>query len=174
MARQLAASGEPPALLVLLDPVSGVAPVSKTVKEAMDGDVGGSAVDGRTARSPMAADRATGRAPNRAAFAERVTWFRPLGAAAFFYTSRRMKHRYRPPPYNGRTLLVRTTIWEQYDRIDLRRLLTGDVTVSAAKGTHQTLIEEPQVADVAAILRRALGDAEESFSRDAARRLATR
>jgi acyl carrier protein len=129
MACQLAASGEPPALLVLLDPASGVAPVRRIVEEAMNADFIGSR--GAEANRGVRLWRQIRRVSARrlSALADRVTWWRPLGPATFFYTSRRMKHRYRPSPYNGRTLLFRTEDWERFDFLDLRHLLTGEVAV---------------------------------------------
>lgn len=160
MARQLTADGRQPALLVLVEPVSGARNVAERFRKLMEPTQGPTALARRvlgSMRRNAARQWATATAdvlPLPAAVARRV--MRQADIAN--------KRRYRPQPYAGRVLLVRTPEWRLFDRLDLATFLTGDCRVVPASGDHISLLFEPHVTALARAIRDAV-DAVDDASR---------
>jgi amino acid adenylation domain-containing protein len=68
---------------------------------------------------------------------------------------------YRPAPYPGDVLLIRPRAMpllrsQPQDDLGWRRIVTGRLQVEVVKGSHETMMSEPLVADVARRLRAAI------------------
>ncbi len=161
MARQLRSADESVALLVLLDPASQEPTYRGRVRRVAAGRFG--EPSGRVAVARRLARRAALSVRHRietatAGIVERSP-DRQLGI--FLFLSIRMGRRYRPRPYDGPALVLRTGGWQELDHIDLGGgLLVGEKQLIEIPGDHGTMLREPHVATVAAGLRDALAAAD--------------
>lgn len=82
---------------------------------------------------------------------------RPYGGQCrtFLDVSGRMGRRHRPRPYDGPALLLAVRDRNRSELVDASPLLTGEVQAFEVPGTHDTMVEEPNVTTLA----RLLGDA---------------
>ncbi len=170
MSQQLCAAGETVALLVLLDPATNVSTYRVRVQQIAAGT-----------RRDLTSRGAKARRMVRHA----VLWIAhgvELSTAGllmrspehqlrvFFLLNLRMGRRYRPKPYAGRALVLRTKSWERIDRLDLAgKLITGETQVVDIPANHITMLHEPHGTTLAGVLREALATAQEDASTQGAR-----
>ncbi len=161
MAQKLGAAGEGVALLVLLDPATG----DPRYRGEAQRIVGG------RRRDPQSRAAGVSRLVRNSALwmlhsVELATVGivkRPLDRqlGIFVLLNLRMGRRYRPKPYAGRALALRTRSWDKLDGMDLGgRLLAGEKQLVDIPGDHITAIHEPHGAVLAAVLREALAEAD--------------
>lgn len=151
MARQLAAAGRPPALLVLVEPVSGMRTPAERLRWLSSLPGGRAMLVRRIAGSIRRSAR------RRILTAMVAILPLPSGIAkrVRFQMDISNKRRYQPEPYAGPVVLVRTSEWQKFDRRDLSQFLTGDCRVIPAPGDHVSVLFEPHVTAVADALRSA-------------------
>jgi len=155
MARQLEAAGDEVELITVVDsglPIESLyAPnkalrVQKVLSER--GVLGLSAFVARAIRARLRRlwRRASGRAGDRMdIYHERVE-----------RGCRRAFHRYEPGPTNATILLIRSTHFAEFDAKDYHMRwgkLTPDFRVELVESRHETILEEPAVAEVAKSMR---------------------
>jgi thioesterase domain-containing protein/acyl carrier protein len=170
MAQQLHAAGEEVALLVLLDPASASSGLRGNVER----------VSARARRrSPRQAAVARQMAKHAALWVGHGIETKTAGILVrpprrqfriFVLLSLRMGRRYRPRPYGGTALVLRTGGWRALDRLDLGgSFLTGEKRLVLIPGNHITAIHEPHAEALGALLREALAAADPSTSAATAR-----
>jgi acyl-coenzyme A synthetase/AMP-(fatty) acid ligase/thioesterase domain-containing protein len=155
MARQLEAEGERVALLVLIDPVTRSSRRFARPRQRLK------AVPMFLAR--LAIDR------YRAVTAGIVPRTPSQQTAAFLQLHRQMLRRYRPAPYSGRTLILRTNHWQQFDMLDLTNWLAGETRVRTIPGRHITMFRDTNLVTLAAFVREEIAAALPSESTMAGR-----
>ncbi|MEY2454617.1 MAG: hypothetical protein QOD92_4191 [Acidimicrobiaceae bacterium] len=156
MARQLAAAGERPALVANID---GVAPEIARTRHRL----------GRVTRAEKWMRLEARWILWRLAW---VRWrvgqkvFRRSGPSPWRdFTkqskfTRRMMHRYRAGPYDGRVLLLRSTRYRRRADLGWGEHVTGPLeVVDVAEGTHRSILAAPHVDVIARRLDAALADA---------------
>jgi thioesterase domain-containing protein len=94
-----------------------------------------------------------------AATAGIVRWTPRRQSYAFLCLSLRMQGRYRPEPYSGSALFLLTGSWRER-LAGIQNLVTGEKRRVEIPGNHRTLLREPHVTAVAALLREALAAAD--------------
>ncbi len=159
MAQQLCSAGETVSLLALLDPATSP-PLLRQVRWITTASRAGRA--GRLTAAWRLGRRAGGWVAHSVEGATAGLVTRPPDAQleAFFYLNQRMGRRYRPSAYGGRTILLRTGAGQSIDSLSLSRSLTGEKQVVDVPGGHVTMLREPHVGPLAAILREALATAD--------------
>jgi len=138
VAQALRAAGESVAKLVLLD-------------SDMPGTTGHLA--GKVARQPLKSARMAS-----SLLGQSIRRATPDASADLKAARTSAYFRYRPKPYAGDAILI--TSAERQQRADLiadwRRLVTGALTADQAPGDHNSMLMEPAVAELSAILKRHL------------------
>jgi thioesterase domain-containing protein len=160
IAKQLDAGGERVALLVLVDPVTQPPGSLKRSWQRVTAERAGLV----PSRGPLAARlvrrfRAILTNQYQAATAAIMRREPVAPRAALMRHQSRMARHYRPTPYAGRTLLLRTRNWQKFDRLDILRSLSGRTDHHIIAGSHMTMFGEPYLADTARIIREGLTDA---------------
>jgi thioesterase domain-containing protein/acyl carrier protein len=157
MAQQLRSAGAEVALLVLFDPATSEAGQRERVERIARG----------RNRSPAGRVRTFGRLARHAGlWLKHGAISRTAGLVkrpplqqegAYFLLNLRLSRRYRPRPYGGKALVLRTRSWTSFDRIDLGgAFLSGEKQIVAVAGSHDTMLLEPHVAALVPLLRDAL------------------
>ena len=70
--------------------------------------------------------------------------------------SARQGRRYRPAPYDGPALVLSTRDRDVSHLLDMTPLLTGETQVLEIPGTHDSMVQEPHVDELADLLGEAL------------------
>ncbi len=163
IAQQLRAAGEEVALLVLLDPATSAVGYRDRVKH-IAGVSRDSPLSPRAALARLL--RHSGRWVMHSAQSATAGLVRRSPArqfSVFYMLNMRMSQRYRPKPYSGTTIVLRTDGWNRLDRTGLGGdLLTGERRVVNIGGGHNTMLQEPHSAPLAELLCQALGAADPS------------
>jgi acyl-CoA synthetase (AMP-forming)/AMP-acid ligase II/thioesterase domain-containing protein/acyl carrier protein len=160
MAHRLRASGEQVALLVLLDPTWLPFRYGDRLRRwAADPGAGGRgslAVGWRVARQLAVSLRVRA----RAATAGIVS--RPYAdqCRIFLELSSRQGRRYRPTPYDGPALVLSTRDRDLTNLVDMTHLLIGETRVLKVSGTHDSMVQQPHVDELARLLRETLAAAD--------------
>jgi hypothetical protein len=71
-----------------------------------------------------------------------------------------MGRRYRPRPYDGRSVLVTAQDREASEPVEMAEFLTGPTQLVEVPGTHDSILEEPFVATLARSLEDAFASAD--------------
>jgi acyl-coenzyme A synthetase/AMP-(fatty) acid ligase/thioesterase domain-containing protein/acyl carrier protein len=159
MAHRLRADGEQVALLVLLDPTwlpfTYGDRLRRWAADPTDGGRRSRTVGGRVARQLAVSFRVRA----RAATAGIVS--RPYAdqCRTFLELSSRQGRRYRPTPYDGPTLVLSTRDRDLSHLVDMTHLLSGETRIVEVSGTHDSMVQEPHVDELAGILREAFAAA---------------
>ena len=169
MAHRLRACGEQVALLVLLDPTwlpfTYGDRLRRWAAEPADGGRRSRTVGGRMARQLAASFRVRA----RAATAGIVS--RPYAdqCRTFLELSSRQGRRYRPTPYDGPALVLSDT-GPRSDHISSTRPIFSTARPGSCEvpGTHDSMVQEPHVNELAGLLREALAAVDAADTRSGA------
>ena len=158
MAHQLRAAGESVALLALLDPTFLPSGFGDRMRRAIapTGGAGPIPMAARLIRQIGVSVRVRARVATAGVLRRPYSQQRRL----YFELSGRQGRRYRPKPYDGSAVLVRSRNRNRPGLIDITHLLAGGWQELVVPGNHITMLQEPNAATVARLLQQAFEAAE--------------
>jgi amino acid adenylation domain-containing protein len=161
MGRQLLESGEEVGLVALLDTYPPGQRREASWRDRLSIHLDN--LRGRTFRAKLDyfRERFLSRLPLLARNPRLASWLglAQLGPGNRFLISRMARYRYSPAPYPGRSVLIRALRRHWYikwDPMDAWPSFVGDLEVRDVDGEHATIMFEPSVAQLAAILDEAI------------------